>query len=45
MKKVYRIRFGSSVRIYHTWYHADQFMRALDLNGTLWTLVIEEVKP
>ena len=42
MKTIYRIRFGSSVREYRSRYHAEQFMRALDMNGTLWTLVIVE---
>ena len=30
----YIVKFGSSARVYYTEHHADQFCRALDLNGT-----------
>ena len=37
----YTVTFGSSQRAFLTEYHADQFMRALTLNGTQATLRIE----
>lgn len=37
-KMTYIIRFGTSVRVFHTPYHVKQFTRALNLNGTAYTL-------
>ena len=34
----YKVRFGSSMRGFYTDYHAAQFARALELNGTTYTL-------
>ena len=32
------VTFGSSSYTFYTWYHADQFERALKLNGTAYTI-------
>ena len=32
------IRFGTSKRVYYTEYHADQFCRALAMNGTAYSI-------
>ena len=39
-RREYRITFGKSTEILYTYYHAEQFMRALRLNGTACTLEI-----
>jgi hypothetical protein len=41
MTKTWIISFGKCRNIYYTDYHAAQFMRALDLNGTPYTLEIK----
>lgn len=38
MKQIWRITFGSSQRVFYTAYHAEQFARALDLNGTEYSM-------
>jgi len=42
--KAFIVAFGSSKRVYYTSYHADQMMRALQLNGTPCTLTETEEK-
>lgn len=34
MRNSFIVTFGVSKRVYYTYYHADQMMRALRLNGT-----------
>jgi hypothetical protein len=34
------VRFGTSVHMYYTEHHAEQFMRALRLNGTEFTVEV-----
>ena len=41
MRKIWIVRFGKVFQRFHTAYHAEQFARALALNGTPHTL--EEV--
>jgi hypothetical protein len=38
MSSTWIVRFGRSVRVYRTLHHAEQFARALALNGTPYTL-------
>lgn len=40
----YQVHFGSCTFTYLTLYHAEQLMRALDLNGTPYTVTIGGVK-
>lgn len=35
---MYIVKFGKSINIYYTWYHIEQFTRALRLNGTEYTV-------
>lgn len=37
---MWRIKFGMSRRIFYTEYHAEQFCRALALNGTPYTVEV-----
>lgn len=39
--KIWAVYFGNSKAVYHTHYHAEQFARALRLNGTSYKLVEE----
>ncbi len=39
MPRTWIIRFGTSERVFYTSYHAEQFCRALRLNGTVYTIV------
>ena len=34
MFSLYRVTFGKSVKFFYAWHHAEQFARALRLNGT-----------
>lgn len=38
--KTWTVAFGQSKNVYYTDYHAEQFMRALTLNGTPHTLTV-----
>lgn len=38
MRAKWVIKFGSSRKVFYTMYHAEQFARALDLNGTEYVL-------
>jgi hypothetical protein len=38
MRAKWLITFGKSERVFYTLYHAEQFARALRLNGTEFTL-------
>jgi hypothetical protein len=38
IKNIWVITFGKCFRVYYTPYHADQFARALRLNGTPYRL-------
>jgi predicted GTPase len=43
VKQVWLVEFGTSINRHYTRYHADQFARALKLNGTPYTLTHEFV--
>lgn len=45
MLKRWLISFGTSHRVYYTAYHADQFARALHLNGTDYVLTVVNLAP
>ena len=41
--KTWKVKFGSSVAIFYTLYHAEQFARALRLNRTQFTVTVPRV--
>ncbi len=41
--RIWIITFGSSTLHFYTYYHADQFARALQLNGTKFSLTATKV--
>ena len=43
--KVWIVTFGICMSRFYTEYHAEQFCRALWLNGTPYTLTVTEEKP
>lgn len=40
--RVWIVRFGQMVKRFYTHYHAAQYCRALELNGTKYTLHVTE---
>jgi hypothetical protein len=38
--RTWTVHFGSLRNVYYTWYHAEQFGRALTRDGTRWRMEV-----